>query len=193
MNNYLSKITEEEIKMLPLKHFEGDVHVVESYESFERVINIIEKSKILGFDTETKPTFKKRINNNVSLVQLSTADKVFLIRLNKTGLPGRLTRVLGNDNIIKVGVAIKDDIKALQKLNNFIPKGFIELQDYVKDFGIENNGLKKLAAIVLNFRISKNQQTSNWDNDVLTDSQIRYAATDAWVCYKIYQKLNHII
>jgi len=191
MNNYLPKITNEEIKQFPLRCFEGKIYVIESEANLDQIINKIESSDVLGFDTETKPSFKKRVKNNVSLLQLSTSNDVFLIRLNKTGISKRLAKILENQNILKIGVAIKDDIKSLQKIRSFIPEGFIDLQSYVKDFGIENNGLKKLAAIVLKFRISKNQQTSNWDNEVLTESQIKYAATDAWVCYEIYKKLNH--
>ena len=191
MNDYLSKITDEEIKQLPLKHFEGKIYIVESEQNLNEIIDKIESASVLGFDTETKPSFKKRVKNDVSLLQLSTANEVFLIRLKKTGISNRMVKILGNKKLLKVGVAIKDDIKALQKIKNFKPEGFIDLQDYVKDYGIENNGLKKLTAIVLNFRISKNQQTSNWDNEILTENQIKYAATDAWVCYEIFKKLNH--
>jgi ribonuclease D len=147
---------------------------------------------ILGFDTETKPTFKKGVSNEVSLLQLCTSEKAFLVRLNKIGLPVQIMNILSDPAVIKAGVAIHDDIAGLQRLGKFDPDGFIDLQDYVKDFGIIDNGLKKLSANILGFQISKRQQTSNWEQDELTRAQIEYAATDAWVCHQIYTVLKKV-
>lgn len=188
---YKNKIEKEEIEHLPLTSFKGVIEIVDNIHDIQRVSKELLKLKTLGFDTESRPSFSKRRKNNVALLQLSGHDKAYLFRLNKIGLPEALIHMLTNPDLIKVGIAIKDDIKALQKLIHFIPDGFVELQSYVKNFGIEDNGLKKLAANILKIKISKNQQTSNWENHVLTESQKIYAATDAWVCLEIYNRLNH--
>jgi ribonuclease D len=113
-----------------------------------------------------------------------------LFRLNRIGLPDEVIELLANEQTIKAGAAIHDDVKGLQQLKNFKPAGFVELQQHVKNFGIENNGLKKITAIILNFRISKSQRVTNWENGELTEAQALYAATDAWVCYEIYKELE---
>jgi len=149
----------------------------------------------LGFDTETKPSFKKGKLNSTALIQLATSDKAFLFRLNKIGFPDELAEILANDNVIKVGVALRDDLKDLKKINSFEPSGFIDLQDTAKELNIKNISLKKLTAIILNFRISKSQRVSNWEQEILSPGQLKYAATDAWVCYELYQaiqKNNHL-
>jgi ribonuclease D len=153
------------------------------------VCDLLKNEKFLGFDTETKPSFKKGENNYVSLLQLSSADRAFLFRLNKIGLPPCLLDIMEDENIKKIGVAIKDDISALQKHALFTPNGFVDLQNIVKDFGIKSKSLKKLAGLILGFNISKRQRLSNWEKDALTEAQIKYAATDAWVCHLIYHKL----
>jgi ribonuclease D len=189
---YLQSITKEEIKTLPLKKFEGEILLVDHFSKVKTSIDYLKKQQILGFDTETKPSFKKGRINSVAVLQLATNEKAFIFRLNKIGLPNPLAKILSDSKIIKVGVAIKDDIRILKKLNHYMPDGFIDLQDFVKGFGIDDAGLMKLSAIILNFRISKAQQLSNWENDLLSESQLNYAATDAWVGYEIYKKLtNH--
>jgi ribonuclease D len=189
MNKSISK---EELQKLPIKAFEGKVIVVNSRDDMKKAISYLQKQKILGFDTETRPTFKKGALNKVALLQLSTETTAILFRLNKIGLPLELTSILSNKNIIKAGVAIDDDLKSLKKLTKFTPNGFIEIQQKVKEFDIENFGLKKLSGLLLNFNISKTQQTSNWELDPLTPAQIKYAATDAWVSLKIYKALINI-
>jgi ribonuclease D len=191
MNNgkYFQLIDEEFVKTLPVKCFAGKVHIIDTPEKLASLKDILPQEKILGFDTETKPSFKKGKNNPVSLLQLATDDNAYLIRLNKVTLQDFLIKILEDPGIIKIGVAIKDDLRALCKIRLFNPAGFVELQEFVKDYGIEDNGLKKLVANILGFRISKKNQTSNWERDVLSDEQLSYAATDAWTCLKIYRKL----
>jgi len=194
MNNIFQKtITNEEIALLPLKAFEGNITLIDSIEKFQAIYPELRKESILGFDTETKPTFKKGESNlnKVSLLQLSTKDHAYLFRLNFTGLPKELAKILADRNIIKIGVAVREDIRGLQKLTPFIPESFIDLKDYVRYFGIENSGLKKLAAIILNIKISKSQQLSNWENPELSEPQQKYAATDAWACFEIYNTLRN--
>ena len=149
----------------------------------------VNRQDYIGFDTETKPTFRKGEVNDVSLIQLAIPDEVILIRINKTGLTSGLINLFESDKVKKIGVALRDDIKDLQRLGEFEAANFIELNHLVKDIGIESNGLRKLTAIILGFRISKSAQTSNWENHELSPKQKSYAATDAWVCYEMYQNL----
>ena len=156
------------------------------YEVFPKLLG----ADLLGFDTETRPTFKKGGRNNVSLIQLSTSEFAGLFRINKIGIPAEMIKLLSDPSVKKVGVAVHDDIKFLKVVKKFNPEGFIDLQSFVKDFGIESSGLKKLAAIVLGVRISKRQQVTDWEAEQLTEAQQIYAATDAWVCHQIYEKLE---
>jgi ribonuclease D len=186
MNKSISK---EELNGLPVESFDGEIIVVDFERDVKKIIPFLKRQKVLGFDTETRPTFKRGEKNEVALLQLSTEKTAFLFRLNKMGLPNDLIDILSDPEIVKVGVAINDDIKDLKRLVKFKSAGFVEIQEKVKDFEIENFGLKKLSGLLLGFRISKAQQTSNWEAEVLTEAQIRYAATDAWVSLEIYNRL----
>ncbi|NLI24947.1 MAG: 3'-5' exonuclease domain-containing protein 2 [Bacteroidales bacterium] len=190
MEDYLPDITAEEIKKLPLEMFRGDVFVVSDYADFQRAIAMVRRESVLGFDTETKPSFKKGRRNKVSLLQLATDKQAWLFRLSRIGLPRELVAVLENPEIVKIGLALRDDLHSLHALQPFEPRNMIDLQKIVSQYGITAQGLRKLAAIVLGVRISKSQQVTNWENPVLTESQVLYAATDAWVCYAIWKKLN---
>lgn len=182
-------ISNDELAELPLSSFEGKVHLIEQPEDLGPALEYLSNQNIIGFDTETRPAFKKGQTYPVSLLQLSTSDQAFLFRINKIGLPNGLIKILASPNILKVGVAIRDDIKILQRIVAFKPGGFIELQDLVKNYGIENFSLKKLSALVLGFRISKSQRLTNWDAPELTEQQLIYGATDAWVACEIYKQL----
>jgi ribonuclease D len=185
-------MSKDQIYTLPLNHFKGEIILVDTPDQFNRIYKQLNECFVLGFDTETKPSFKKGARNKASLVQLANNDLAVLIRINKIGIPDGLIEILSNESITKIGVAIKDDLSGLAKLRPFTPNGFIELQNYVKEFGILANGLRELTAILLGFRISKSQQVTNWDAEVLTENQLIYAATDAWVGYQIYAKLNSL-
>jgi len=188
-NIYPATITPEEIEHYELSWFKGEIVLVDDISGFYKILPRLLRSGILGFDTETKPSFRKGRKNNVSLIQLATEDLACLIRINKIGIPSELAGILSDPGIIKAGVAVHDDIKYLSKVKGFAPSGFIDLQKFVKDYGIESSGLKKLTAIILGFRISKRQQVTDWEAEKLSDAQLIYAATDAWVCQKIYKKL----
>lgn len=186
---FKESITNEELSEMPLKMFEGDIIMVDSDSRLHFAVKELSDQPIIGFDTETKPSFKKGAINKVALLQLSTAERAFLFRLNRIGLPEEIREILSNPNILKPGVAIRDDIKGLQEIVNFEPAGFVELQDKAKDMGIQNFSLKKLAAIICGFRISKGQQLSNWEAPELTEAQQVYAATDAWAALKIFENI----
>ena len=188
---FRESITKEELSELPLKQFYGDIVLVESPQMARIAADYLKNFPVLGFDTETKPSFSKGENHSVALLQLSTEERAFLIRTQKVGLPDSIRHILSDPSRLKTGVAIRDDLKGLQKIKPFKPAGFVELQDIALKLGIKDFSLKKLSAIVLGYRISKSQQISNWEADDLSDQQLVYAATDAYVSLKIYEKLRN--
>jgi|SRR5450759_2930289 ribonuclease D len=188
---YKENITVEELAEHELSWFKGEIVLVDNLKTFYKVFPRLLGSDLLGFDTETRPTFKKGKKNAVSLIQLSTGDLACLFRINKIGIPDDLVDLLSDPFVIKAGVAVHDDIRFLKGIRRFSPDGFIDLQTMVKDFGIQSSGLKKLAAIILGFRISKRQQVTDWEAGQLSEAQQIYAATDAWVCHQIYKKLKN--
>lgn len=187
---YKETITPEELEVCELSWFKGEIVLVGDMKTFRQVFPRLLGSKILGFDTETRPNFKKGRKNKVSLLQLANGELACLFRINKIGMPDELVGLLADPGVIKAGVAIHDDIRFLKGIRKFNPEGFVDLQPFVKDFGIKSSGLKKLCAIILGFRISKRQQVTDWEAPELTEAQQLYAATDAWVCYEIYRKLT---
>ncbi|MCE7863739.1 MAG: 3'-5' exonuclease domain-containing protein 2 [Bacteroidetes bacterium CHB5] len=186
-------ISHEEINELPLGAFEGKVLVISEEKLLPRVFDEVREHNVVGFDTETKPVFVRGQQNKVSLIQIALPDKVFLVRVKFTGMQAPLVKFLESDQIQKAGVALRDDIKALQRLKHYEPNGFIELADMSKQAGLQVESVKKLTALLLGFRISKSAQTSNWEAEELNEKQISYAATDAWVCLKIYHKLQALV
>jgi ribonuclease D len=189
--SYKETITKEELEQLPLSAFEGKIIVVDNKDIEREALSYLNQFSFLGFDTETRPSFKKGQVNPVALLQLSTNEKAFLFRLNHHDLSREVVSLLANPEILKAGIAIRDDVKVLQAKKKFKPAGFVELQDVAKKKGINNFSLKKLSGIVLGMRISKAQQLSNWETPELTEAQLRYAATDAWVSYKIFEHFNN--
>ena len=184
-------VTPQEIEKLEYASFPGKIYVIDSVGAeFNRAIAYLRSQKIIGFDTETRPTFTpSQPRYGVALLQLSGPDKAFLFRVNKIGMHRRLCNLLSSSKILKVGAAIHDDIRGLQRLRDFHPDGFTDLQKIVCEWGIRDKSVKKMAAIILGIRISKTQQLSNWEAEKLSDSQCMYAATDAWVCREMYLKL----
>jgi ribonuclease D len=187
---FKATITSEEINDLPLRAFDGKIVVISTEDHIKKTFDEIGNHRVVGFDTETRPVFVRGHSHPVALMQIALPQKVFLIRLKHTGIPAEMIHFLQNEDILKVGVALRDDVKALQRIKRFKPNGIFELTELTRKSGIEAEGLKKLAALVLGFRISKSAQTSNWDADQLNEKQTLYAATDAWVCLEIYRKLR---
>lgn len=183
-------ITAEEINSLPLRTFNGKTHVISNPDQLGKIVQEIEGHKVVGFDTETRPSFKKGQVYQVSLLQLAIPGKVYLIRLNHTGMTEEIAALFSNANIIKTGVGIRDDLKALQKLRSFEPAACHDLSLLAKQAGLQVESVKKLTALLLGFRISKSAQTSNWETPIFTQKQIEYAATDAWVCLELFHKLT---
>ena len=183
-------ITTEEINNLPLRSFNGKTVVISDPEQLGKIVREIESHEVVGFDTETRPSFKKGQVFQVSLLQLAIPKKVFLIRLNHTSVTEELAGLFSNPRIIKAGVGIRDDLKALQKLRKFEPVNCYDLSSLAKEAGLQVESVKKLTALLLGFRISKSAQTSNWEVMTFTQKQIEYAATDAWVCLELFEKLK---
>ena len=188
---FQSTIDKEELKKLPLQAFPGTIHVIDSLAGLHKYLPVLKQEQVLGFDTETRPSFRKGKINKISLVQFATPFHAFLFRISTLNLSDELIELFEDDSIIKVGAALHDDLIDLRRIRDFKAGGFLDLQKYVEAFGIENKGVAKLAGIVLGFRISKNQQLSNWDAKKLNEAQKAYAAMDAWVCLKIYQELQN--
>ncbi len=190
---FLSSISPEEIAALQMASFPGEIVVVNAEdETFADAVRYLKRQKVLGFDTETRPTFSPdQHSTGTALLQLSGSGKAYLFRLKKCGLPRSLASILANPGIVKVGAATLDDIRGLQKITRFSPKNFIDLQGIVADWGIRDKSVKKMTAIILGVKISKAQQLSNWEAAELSESQQRYAATDAWVCREMYIKLQN--
>lgn len=189
---FATNISKEEINELDLGKYEGLIKIIDREDQLKAAFEEISKSKIVGFDTETKPVFVKGETNDVSLLQIAVKDVVYLIRIHITGLTSEIIDFFENDSIRKIGVGLRDDLIFLQRIKNFEPAGFVELNEMVNELNIEANGLRKLTAIILGFRISKNAQVSNWEANVLNDKQVNYAATDAWVCLEMFEKLKDL-
>ena len=153
---------------------------------------MLERQKIIGIDTETRPKFTKGPMNKPALLQVATHNICFLFRINKKPLHPSLIKVMADPDIIKVGLSLKDDIAALNRINNFEPKGWIDLQDEVKRIGVKDQGLQRLFANLFHMRISKAKQRSNWEADVLTEAQQVYAATDAYACLLLYEEIKKL-
>ena len=184
-------ISKDEINELPLGQFEGKIYLIDSPDQVEDAVDFLEDQRIIGFDTETKPSFKKGQFNHVSLLQLSTSEQAFIFRLNKIGFPDPLRNLLEKENLVKVGAAVHDDLKGLRKLtDSFFPLSFFDLNDELKKVGFHNVGVRNLCGMVLKIRISKTEQVSNWEAEKLTEKQLRYAATDAWACLEIFNLLR---
>jgi len=189
-SRYQENITVEEISECELSWFRGEIALIEDMHAFYEFFPRLKGEKLLGFDTETRPNFQKGKKNKVSLLQLSSDKIACLFRINKIGIPDELLGLLADPGVIKAGVAVHDDIRFLAHIKKFNPAGFIDLQNFVRSYGIQSSGLKKIAAIVLGIRISKRQQVTDWEAEQLTEAQQIYAATDAWVCHQIYSELT---
>ncbi len=187
---YMSNISNEDVASLDLRGFEGEILVVDDERSMRRAEELLIGQSLLGFDTETRPSFSKHVHHTVSLLQLSTQSVAVLFRLKRCALSPTILDIMSSDKVLKVGAAIRDDIKALRSFQDFTPSGFIDLQSIIEQWGIAEKSVRKMAAIVLAIRISKAQRLSNWDATKLTPSQVDYAAMDAWVCREIYVRLN---
>ena len=183
-------ISKEELSALPQVMFPGDIYIIDNMSMVNSAVRLLRKYEIIGFDTETRPSFKKGRIHKVSLLQLSTPHECFLFRLNKIGMPAMLQDYLEDSSLLKVGLSVHDDINALKRLVDIDPDGFVDVQDLAKQHHISDISLQKIYAILFDERISKGQQLSNWEAEQLSEAQQKYASIDAWSCSNIYKHLN---
>ena len=178
---------------MPKVLFPGRIFVVYTESDAEKAVAYLKDQRIVGVDTETRPSFKRGTTHKVALLQISTQDTCFLFRLNSIGMPDSLQEFLMSDTL-KIGLSLKDDFNSLRKRQDMHPDrgNWIELQEYVGKFGIEDRSLQKIYANLFGEKISKNQRLSNWEADVLSEGQKLYAATDAWACVEIYNCLSEL-
>lgn len=185
-----NKYDKELLASLPVVEFQGRIVVVLNASEAERAVDYLLSCPILGLDTETRPSFRRGHTFKASLLQVATSDVCFLFRLNYTGLTPAIIRLLEDTKVTKIGLSWHDDLNALHRLGEFKTGHFIDIQDHVRELGIEDLSLQKIYANLFGQKISKRQQLSNWEADILTDRQKVYAATDAWACIKIYQEIT---
>ncbi|MCI7579841.1 MAG: 3'-5' exonuclease domain-containing protein 2 [Prevotella sp.] len=188
-----NKFDKARIQQLPRALFEGRIEVILSESEAAKAVDYLLKQPIIGIDTETRPSFRKGVKYYVSLLQVSSRDICFLFRLKHTGMCESIIRLLEDTTIPKIGLSLHDDIRQLHEVAKFQPGYFIELQDKVKDFGVEDLSLQKLFANFFGERISKGQRLTNWEADILSESQKRYAATDAWACILLYEEMERLL
>ncbi len=188
-NTFTDKISNEETALLPAIEFAGDIRVIDREELVEAACAELMRYPVIGFDTETRPSFQAGVTYRVSLLQLSTPTCCYLFRLNKIALSKPILKLLESREVLKIGADVAGDLRSLRQLRHFRDGGFVDLQSIAAKWGIAEKSLRKLSAIVLRQRVSKAQRLSNWEAQTLTDKQLMYAAIDAWVCIRIYEKL----
>ncbi len=185
-------ISKEQIKELPKATYHGRIYVVQTEAEADKAVLFLKSQHLVGIDSETRPSFRKGQTHKVALLQVATEDSCFLFRLNVIGLTPSLVSFLEDPNVLKVGLSLRDDFMMLHKRGAFDVQGCVELQEYVRAFGIQDKSLQKIYALLFKQRISKSQQLTNWEADVLTDGQKHYAAIDAWACLSIYNLLQDL-
>lgn len=187
-----NKYDKHQIGTLPRVQFEGRIIIILNEEDSKKAVDYLLSKDILGIDTETRPSFKKGQSNKVALLQVSSPDCCFLFRLNRLGISDSIKKLLEDKTVPKIGLSLQDDLRMLQKRGCFTPGTFVEIQKEAKEIGIEDMSLQKIYANIFGQKISKNQQLSNWEADVLTEAQQKYAATDAWACIMIHKEIMRL-
>ena len=189
VNNFIDKISNEQTAQLPAVEFRGEIRIVEHERDIAAACKTLAEQPVIGFDTETRPSFRPGVTFRVSLLQLSTPTVCYLFRLNKIPLAKPILQLFEDRRILKIGADVAGDLRSLRQIRHFRDGGFVDLQGIAPEWGIGEKSLRKLSAIVLGRRVSKAQRLSNWEAATLTDKQQLYAATDAWVCTRIYEQL----
>lgn len=190
MHDYKIALPKEALKDMPIVECVSEVVVIEDIDTAVKALDELNHERRVGFDTETRPTFRRGCSYNMSLIQISTLERSYLFRINKIGFIPQLRAFIENDAVMKIGLSLKDDFFVLHKLSEFAPNGFIDLQSYVRNFHIADSSLQKIYGIVFGERISKGQRLSNWEAPTLSPAQQHYAAIDAWACLRLYDYLH---
>ena len=189
VNNFIDKISNEQTALLPAVEFRGEIRIVEHERDIAAACKTLAEQPVIGFDTETRPSFRPGVTFRVSLLQLSTPTVCYLFRLNKIPLAKPILQLLEDRRVLKIGADVAGELRSVRQIRHFRDGGFVDLQGIAPEWGIGEKSLRKLSAIVLGRRVSKAQRLSNWEAATLTDKQQLYAATDAWVCTRIYEQL----
>lgn len=188
-NQFPHRIAKDLVHWMPVVAFEGETFVVNTLDQVPEAVNWLNQQTVVGVDTETRPSFHRGQHFPVALVQIATEERCYLFQLNQIGMPQELADFFANKNVMKVGLAFKDDLAGLQHRRPFTPGNCVDVQKIVGEYGILDLGLQKIFAIIFGKKISKSQQLTNWENMVLTPEQARYASTDAWATLLIYKEL----
>lgn len=183
-------ITNEEINEMPVGHFPGRIVVVDSEETMREAERLLSGVTVMGYDTESRPSFQKGTKYGLALIQVATDEFALLFRVKCIPLSEKVREILSSPQVLKIGAALRDDLRGMYKVAQFVPRGFIDLQSIVKQWGIEELSVKKMAGIILGMKVSKAQRLTNWEAVRLTESQQDYAAVDAWVCREMYVRLR---
>ena len=189
-SNVSVSIPKATLSELPLVTFPGEIIVIDTIDAIPDAVDFLRQHKVVGFDTETRPSFHKGRTNKVALIQISTLNRCYLFRINKTGLTEELRHFIEDNSVTKIGLSLKDDFFVLHRISEFAPEGFIDLQEFVRPYGIIDSSLQRIYGIVFQQRISKSQRLSNWEADTLSMPQQQYAAIDAWACLLLYNELS---
>lgn len=187
----INTISKEELSSFEQEKFIGRIVIIQSKQDADKATAYLSTFNTIGFDTETRPAFRRGVSHQIALMQLSTDDTCFLFRLNLIGFPDSLADLLINPAVKKIGLSLKDDFTAIHKRKAISPVNFLDLQSFVVDYGIEDMALQRIYGILFGKRISKGQRLSNWESSVLSDAQKMYAALDAWACLRIFNELKH--
>lgn len=190
-NSYIHHISKDLVQWMPVARFEGEVIIVDTPQKVHEAVAYLNRQQVLGVDTEARPSFTRGVHYPTALVQIATEQRCYLFRLTHIGMPQELADVFANPSICKVGLAFRDDINGLRRRRDFEPANCIDLQSIVGQYGILDLGLQKMFAICFGKKISKAQQLTNWENDILTPEQAQYASTDAWATLLIYKDLQN--
>ncbi|OSM02277.1 3'-5' exonuclease [Magnetofaba australis] len=186
LDDYARKVPKQEINDLPVCAWMGDVHVARDSDETAEAVEVLSRETVLGFDTETRPAFRKGVSYPPALIQLAGANAVYLFQLSQIEDLRPLQALLSDAAVLKTGVGLIQDVKQLQEVAPFTPGGFVDVGEAAARNEVASRGLRSMAAAFFGVRISKRAQCSNWANDVLEAYQIRYAATDAWISREIY-------
>jgi ribonuclease D len=188
----LRQISREEVNALPIRRYEGPVHVIAAPGELAPAMDDILQETLVGFDTETRPAFRPGESYPPSLAQVATARAVYLFQVQRPEIAAAVARMLSEEHIVKAGVGMADDLKSLKKVVAFHEKSIADVGTLAQRHGLKQSGVRNLAGLFLGFRIPKGTKTSNWAARTLTPQQIAYAATDAWICRELYLKFKEM-
>jgi ribonuclease D len=183
-----ASISREAIACLPVSRYAGEICLVDSADDLDRARADLDQESVVGFDTETRPAFKKGESHLPCLAQIATGRAVYLFRLQDGAVLGALAHLLSDARVRKVGIGLSDDLRTLKHVFAFEAQQMLDLGGVARRHGLEQTGLRNLAGIFLGVRIPKGAKTSNWAARQLSPAQITYAATDAWICRELYLK-----